>query len=113
MAPMTAPTAMYTVPLGLLAAFNMNGFPIVDGGVILGTTSDEDDVVPREVEGAEEVKDANDGSDLELVWDATLDVDFDTVIELVVVVASVGRSLLTSDTDGIKFFLTIFADVSF
>ena len=113
MAPMTAPTAMYTVPLVLLAAFNMNGFPIVDGGVMLGTTSDEDDVVPLEDEGAEEVEDAKDGRDLGLVWDATLDVDFDTVVELVVVVASVGRCLLTSDTDGIKFFLTIFADVSF
>lgn len=110
MAPMTAPTAMYTVPFGLSAAFKINGFPTVDGGVILATISDEEDVVPLEVEKAEDV---NDGRDLELVSDTTLDVGFDRAVELVVVVTKVGRSLLTSDTDGIKFFLTISADVSF
>ena len=101
---------MYTVPFGLSAAFKINGSPTVDGGVILATISDEEDVVPLEVEKAEDV---NDGRDLELVSDTTLDVGFDRAVELVVVVTTVGRSLLTSDTDGIKFFLTISADVSF
>lgn len=107
MAPMTAPTAIYTVPLGLWAAFSINGFPKVEGGVIVEAISDDDDVF--ELESAV----LNDGKDLEVVWDATSDVDDATVVELAVVVVNLGRSLLTSETDGMKFFLTIFTDVLF
>lgn len=103
----TAPTAIYTVPLGLLAALSMKGFPKVDGGVMVGTIIDEDNVFELETEAA------NDGRLLEVVWDATLEVDLVTAVELAVVVASFGRSLLTRETDGMKFFLAISADVSF
>lgn len=104
---MIAPTAIYTVPLVLWAAFSINGFPKVEGGVIVGAISDDDDVF--ELESAV----FNDGKDLEVVWDAISDAEADTVVELAVVLVSLGMSLPTSETDGMKFFLTIFADVLF
>lgn len=104
---MTAPTAIYTVPFNLLAEFSMNGLPNVDGGVMVGTINDEDDVFQLETE------EDNDGRDLKLVRDTTFDVDFDTVAELAVVVTNLGRSLLTSEIEGIKFFPAISASTSF